>query len=122
MKFFYLFIISNVLTFGFIALLQFAPVPYFFLVLVAMHMGVVLFIFSKRGFKKLGVDVKREYLIQDVLLALYLPILAAKLMAGFGWIVFPSELKTLLVLSLTGISYIVTACNALSLYKKICRA
>ena len=122
MKSFYLFIISNVLTFGFIALLQFTPVPYFFLVLLAMHMGVFLFIASKRGFGKLGIDVKRVYLTQDVLLALYLPILAAKIIAGFGWIVFPPTLKTVLVLSLTVISYIVTACNSVVLYKKIRRA
>jgi hypothetical protein len=103
-------------------MLQFVPSPYFFLVLLAMHMGVFLFIFSKRSFKKLGVDVKREYLIQDILLALYLPILAAKLMAGFGWISFPAEIKTILVLSLTGISYILTACNSVCLYKKLHKA
>ena len=119
MKYFYWFILSNILTFGLIATLQFVDFPWFFLVLVAMHMGVILFILSKRGFKKLALDVKREYLIQDILLALYLPILGAKLMSRFGWIEFPGELKTALVLSLTGISYVITVFTAASLYKKL---
>ena len=119
MKYFYWFILSNFVTFGLIATLQFVDFPWFFLVLVAMHMGVILFIASKRGFKKLELDVKREYLVQDVLLALYLPILAAKLMSRFGWIDFPAGLKTALVLTLTGISYVITVFTAASLYKKL---
>ena len=119
MKYFYWFILSNLLTFGLIATLQFVDFPLFFLVLVALHMGVILFILSKRGFKKLGLDVKREYLVQDVLLALYLPILGAKLMSKFGWIDFPGNIKTALVLTLTGISYVITVFTAASLYKKL---
>ena len=119
MKYFYLFILSNLITFSLIATLQFVDFPFFFLVLVAMHMGVILFILSKRGFKRLELDVKREYLVQDVLLALYLPILGAKLMSRFGWIEFPEGLKTTLVLTLTGISYVITLFTAASLYKKL---
>ena len=119
MKYFYWFVFSNLVTFGLIATLQFVDFPWFFLVLVAMHMGVILFIASKRGFKKLGLDVKREYLVQDVLLALYLPILGAKLMSRFGWIAFPEGLKMALVLTLTGISYVITVFTAASLYKKL---
>ena len=119
MKSFYLFVLSNLVTFTLIATLQFVEFPWFFLVLAAMHMGVFLFIASKRGFKKQGIDVKREYLTQDILLALYLPILGAKLMSRFGWIVFPETLKMILVLSLTGVSYVVTVFSAVSLYKKI---
>ena len=119
MKLFYLFVLSNLVTFGLIATLQFVEFPWFFLVLAAMHMGVFLFIVSKRGFKKKGIDVKREYLVQDLLLATYLPILGAKLMARFGWIVFPETLKMVLVLSLTGISYIITVFTAASLYRKL---
>ena len=117
MKYFYWFLIANFFTFGLIATLQFVEIPYFFLVLLAMHGGVFLFIASKRGFRKLGVDVKRVYLLQDILLALYLPILAAKLMSRFGWINFPADLKMILVLSLTAVSYLITAWNSVRLYR-----
>ena len=119
MKYFYWFILSNLLTLGLIATLQFVDFPLFFLVLVAMHMGVILFILSKRGFKKLALDVKREYLVQDILLALYLPILGAKILSRFGWIEFPGSITTMLVLTLTGISYVITVFTAASLYKKL---
>lgn len=117
MKYFYWFLIANFFTFGLIAALQFVEIPYFFLVLLAMHGGVFLFIASKRGFKKLDVDVKKVYLLQDILLALYLPILAAKLMSRFGWISFPADLKMILVLLLTAVSYLITAWNSVRLYR-----
>ena len=117
LKFFYWFLVANFFTFGLIAALQFVEFPWFFLVLLAMHGGVFLFIASKRGFWKFGIDVKKVYILQDILLALYLPILAAKLMSRFGWIVFPSALKTALVLALTAVAYIITVWNSARLYR-----
>lgn len=114
---FCLFIAAIVTTFGLIAALQFAPLPWFFLVLIAMHGGVVLFIVSKKRFQKAGYDVKRFYSLEYKLLALYLPILACNLLsAGFDILRLDETLKTVLILVITVFSLIVSAINAKKMY------
>lgn len=114
---FYLFIAAIVTTFGLIAALQFASLPWFFLVLIAMHGGVVLFIVSKKRFQKAGYDVKRFYSLEYKLLALYLPILACNLLsAGFDILRLDETLKTVLILVITVFSLIVSAINAKKMY------
>ena len=114
---FCLFIAAIVTTFGLIAALQFAPLPWFFLVLIAMHGGVVLFIVSKKRFQKAGYDVKRFYSLEYKLLALYLPILACNLLsAGFDILRLDETLKTVLILTITVFSLIVSAINAKKMY------
>ncbi|MBQ2862866.1 MAG: hypothetical protein IJE84_01695 [Clostridia bacterium] len=119
MKSFYIFICAVAVTFGFIAMLQFVPFPWFFLALVCMHFGVFLFIFSKKRFVREGYDVSSFYSTEYKLLALYLPILAAKLMSSFGLFYFDSTLKTVLIAIVTVFSVIVSAFNAKKLYNKI---
>lgn len=121
MKNFYLFISAIAVTFGFIALLQFIPFPWFFAALVCMHVGVFLFIFSKKRFKKAGFDVGRYYSVEYKLLALYLPILTAKLLSSFGLFEFNATLKTALIAIVTIFSVIVSIINAKKLYNQIKR-
>ena len=94
MKNFNLFIAAIAMTFSFIAVLQFVEVPWFFLVLLAMHGGVFLFIFSKKRFKAQGYDVARFYTLEYKLLALYLPVLALKVLSSLDVLRFNATLKT----------------------------
>lgn len=120
MKNFYLFIAAIVITFGLIAALQFAELPWFFLVLIAMHGGVALFIVSKKRFLKQGCDVKRFYSLEYKLLALYIPILATNLLsAAFDILHLDDTLKTVLILLITVFSLIVSTINAVKLYKHL---
>lgn len=117
MKHFYLFIAAVVVTFGLIAALQFVEVPWFFLVLLAMHGGVFLFIFSKKRLMAQGYEVARFYSREYVLLALYLPVLAMKVLSSLGVLHFDATLKTVLILGITAFSLIVSAVNAVKMYK-----
>lgn len=105
------------LTFSLIALLQFVEIPWFFLVLLCMHGGVFLFIFSKKRFKKQGYDVARFYSLEYKLLALYLPVLALKVLSSLGVLRFDAMVKTMLILAITVISLIVSVFNARKLYQ-----
>ncbi len=119
MKNFHLFISAIAVTFGFIAALQFIPFPWFFAALVCMHGGVFLFIFSKKKFKKNGLDVSRFYSLEYKLLALYLPILTAKLLSALGLFEFDETLKTVLIAIVTAFSVVVSIINAKKLHNEI---
>ena len=116
-KCFCLFIAAIAVTFSMIALLQFVEGPWFFLVLLAMHGGVFLFIFSKKRFKAQGYDVARFYSLEYKLLALYLPILALKVLSSLEILRFDVTLKTVLILVITAFSLIVSVVNAIKMYK-----
>lgn len=118
-KSFCMFIAAIALTFGFIAMLQFVEVPWFFLVLLAMHGGVFLFIFSKKRFKAQGYDVARFYSLEYKLLALYLPVLALKVLSSLEILRFDGMLKTILILAITLFSLIVSTVNIMKLYKHL---
>ena len=119
MKNFYLFIAAIALTFGFIAMLQFVEVPWFFLVLLAMHGGVFLFIFSKKRFKAQGYDVARFYSLEYRLLALYLPVLVLKVLSSLELLRFDGTLKTVLILTITLLSLIVSTVNVKKMYQHL---
>lgn len=116
MKNFYLFLAAIAVTFGFIAALQFIAFPWFFLALLCMHVGVFLFIFSKKRFQKAGFQVKKFYSLEYKLLALYLPILALKVLSSLEILHFDEMLKTVLILIVTVFSLVVSAVNAKNLY------
>lgn len=117
MKNFYLFIAAIAMTFSFIAVLQFVEVPWFFLVLLAMHGGVFLFIFSKKRFEAQGYDIARFYALEYKLLALYLPVLALKVLSSLNVLRFDAALKTVLILAITVFSLIASVVNAVKMYK-----
>lgn len=118
-KNYYMFIAAIAVTFNLIAALQFVEVPWFFLVLLGMHGGVFLFIFSKKRFKKQGCDVTRFYSLEYKLLALYLPVLALKVLSAFEVLHFNETLKTVLILVITGFSLVVSTVNAIKLKKAL---
>ncbi len=109
---FILFISAVVVTFSLIAALQFTPMPWFFLVLLGMHAGIFLFIFSKKRFRRDGLEAGKYYKREYILLALYLPVLAAKILQSVGLISFDTGIKTVIVLILTGICLALSAVNA----------
>ena len=114
-----LFVAAVVLTFSLIAMLQFVEIPWFFLVLLAMHCGVFLFIFSKRRFKAQGYDVSRFYSFEYKLLALYLPVLALKILSSMNMVPFDATLKTVLILTITLFSVIASVGNAVKMYRHL---
>ena len=117
MKNYSLFLAAIAVTFGFIAALQFIAFPWFFLALLCMHVGVFLFIFSKKRFQKEGFEVKKFYSLEYKLLALYLPILALKVLSSLEVLHFDPTLKTALILIVTVFSLVVSAVNAVKLYR-----
>lgn len=117
MKNYYLFIAAIVLTFGFIAALQFVEVPWFFLVLLAMHGGVFLFIISKKRFMAQGYEIARFYTLEYKLLALYLPVLALKVLSSLNILRFDASLKTVLILAITAFSMIASVVNAVKMHR-----
>lgn len=117
MKNFKIFIAAIVVTFGFIAALQFISMPWFFAALLAMHFGVFLFIFSKKRFLREGYDVKGFYTLEYRLLALYLPILALKVLSSIGIFHFGTKLKLVLILAVTLFSLVVSSINAVKFHR-----
>ncbi len=116
---FILFLSAIVITFCLIAALQFTPMPWFFLVLLGMHVGIFLFILSKRRFHRAGVAVGKYYKREYLLLALYLPILLAKILQSLELIQLDAGIKTLIVLILTIVCMLLSAVNALSFRRTV---
>ncbi len=116
---FILFLTAIAVTFSLIATLQFTPMPWFFLVLLCMHIGVFLFIFSKRRFRRAGCEVGAYYKREYLLLALYLPVLLAKILQSTGLISLDAQLKTVIVLALTGLSLVLSTINAVFLFRDV---
>ena len=116
-----LFLLAILFTFGFICLLQFVSFPLFFLVLLLMHGGVVLFIVSKKLFKKAGAATFPYYKREYILLALYLPILLYKILGNFGLYTVNIPVKSIVSLCLTGVCLVVSGLNAYAFYKGLSR-
>lgn len=114
-----LFALGAALTFGFITLLQFAPMPWFFVALVAMHGGIALFIVSKRMFKRRSYIVARYYRLEYIMLLPYLPIMAYAFASKAGIVpVFDTE-KSLFTIAYTLACFIVTLWNFQRMRKDI---
>lgn len=77
---FLLFVSGQAITLTFITLLQMTPLWLFIPLLIAMHMGIALFIISKKRFLSDKRDVKPYYKRIYLLLVLYLPVLSYKLL------------------------------------------
>lgn len=115
-----LFLLAVIITFSCICLLQFIEFPVFIVVLVSMHVGIALFIISKKIFtKKLGLNVKKFYIREYLLLALYIPVLIYKLLSKTGWYQVNVPVKTVVSLVITAFSVIISVINGVKLYKFI---
>jgi len=114
---YYLFITAEVMTFTFITTLQFTEYPVFLIMLIFMHMGIALFVISKKRFLKEGISVKSFYRFEYGLLAAYLPILAYTLLSYLFHYEVNEPLKVIIALILTMLCIILSIVNALKLYK-----
>lgn len=112
-----LFAIAAVLTFGFITLLQFVPVPWFFLALILMHVGILAFIVSKRLLRKTGFNTRTYFKRQYLLLLPYLAVMVYTFACRFGLLVMVSEAKIVFTLVYTGVCLVFTVWNFLSMKK-----
>ncbi|MBP3437054.1 MAG: hypothetical protein J6K61_03990 [Clostridia bacterium] len=116
---FTLFLLAILVTFSMLALLQLVSSLLFVIVLLLMHGGVVLFIVSKKRFQRASVAVKPFYKREYIMLALYLPILAYKILGKLGLYTVNECLKMWVVLVLTGLCLVGSAINALYLFRHL---
>lgn len=112
-----LFALAALFTFGFITLLQFAPMPWFFLVLVAMHGGIALFIISKRMFRSQDITVSRFYRTQYLLLIPYLLVMFYTFASKADLVPLFTDEKTIFVLFYSALCGFVTVWNYLRMKK-----
>ena len=118
-KNFILFIVALTIIFGFITTLQMVKGVLFFGALVLMHCGVILYIYTKKQFKKNQIVIKKHYTIENILMALYLPVLAAKFLSNFGVITIDNDIKRTIVFCITGVAVVVSIVNCVLMYKSI---
>lgn len=114
-----LFALAALLTFGFITLLQFIAVPWFFLVLIAMHGGIALFIVSKRRFKKTGFSVSRYYKTQYIMLIPYLLIMFYAFATRAGIVPAYDDAKMAVTLAYSAFCAVLTVWNFLRMKKDL---
>jgi len=80
-NYFSFFLLGQFITFLFIILLQLLSRNLFIILLIAMHLGIVLIILSKKGFLKQGLEVKPFYMRLYLLLTPFLPMVVYKLLS-----------------------------------------
>ena len=107
----FLFVCAGFVTFSFITLLQFIPLPWFFIALVAMHGGIALFIISKRMFKKSGFAVSRYYKTQYLMLIPYLLIMLYVFASKAELIPYFEDLKIMITLGYSVVCVALTMWN-----------
>lgn len=93
--------------------------PWFFLVLIAMHGGIALFIISKRSFKKQELDVSRFYKTQYIMLVPYLLVMFYTFAAKAGIVPLFADEKTIITLIYSTFCAIVTVWNYLRMKKSL---
>ena len=111
-----LFVLANLVTFTFIALLQVAEGRLFFLFLVAMHAGIVLFIVNKKRFTAHDPSVKQFYDRVYLYLALYIPLMLYKLVGRPFPGLYDQTLASLAMTCVIGISVAGSITNAVRFY------
>lgn len=113
-----LFIHGELMVFGFILLLQFVPAHEhlvgFIFTLIAMHLGIVSFILSKKLFKT-DLKLTKYYVIEYIMLGCYLPLL---FMAIFK-VPIEANLKLWIVVGITIVVTIISTINDYFFIKKI---
>lgn len=114
-----LFVVAALFTFGFITLLQFTPVPWFFLVLVLMHAGIFSFILSKRLLKNTGFNTRTYFRRQYLLLLPYVAIMLYTFACRFGLLVMFADAKMVFTVAFTAVCIVFTVWNFLSMKKDL---
>ena len=112
-----LFVMGEIVTFGFICLLQFVTASEnlagFICIVLAMHVGIICFILSKKVFKTTG-KIRKHYYVEYIMLAFYIPFIVL----AIAKVPIDRILKLSLIFSLTGICVIISAVNDYMLAKK----
>ena len=116
----HLFMTGEIVALGFICLLQFfSPREHlaaFILSLLGMHLGILCFILSKKLFPtSADVKLKANYILEYILLAPYLGLMAAAI-AGVSW---NQRVKYGVVFGYTGIVALISFFNTLLFRKKL---
>ncbi len=107
-----LFILAHILSFPFIALLKIVPAWLFIPCLVAMHIGIALFLLSKRNFEASEIDIRLHLKTVYILLALYLPLLLYRLMSA----IFPYDVQpTYLAITTAVLTLFITIVSVLNI-------
>ncbi len=75
---------AQLLTFGCLSLLQVAPDRFFLLLLLAMHVGILIFVQLKRGLAGKRPEIARIGRATYLMMGLYTPLLIYKLMDRLG--------------------------------------
>jgi hypothetical protein len=113
---FLLFLLAQVFTFTFITLLQFTDFPLFVVMLLLMHVGIALFIISKKRFIKSNRAIKQYYTNVYLLLSLYLPILIYKLLSYLFFYDINVALKTTFTIVITICASIYSIYNSILMH------
>ena len=75
---------AGMVTFGCSTAMQFLEKPWFFVVLVAMHGGIALFVASKRTLRARGFELKRYFMMEYAMLLPFLGIMFYTLISKTG--------------------------------------
>ena len=115
-----LFILGEIITFGFICLLQFVSVKEnlvgFIFTLLAMHCGIVCFILSKKIFKT-KTKIRVHYYVEYLMLVFYVPFVIIAIF--FKQVQIDRTLKLSLILGYTGAAVLASVMNDVFLVKKL---
>lgn len=115
-----LFILGEIITFGFICLLQFVSVKEnlvgFIFTLLAMHCGIVCFILSKKIFKTKA-KIRVHYYVEYLMLVFYVPFVIIAIF--FKQVQIDRTLKLSLILGYTGAAVLASVMNDVFLVKKL---
>ncbi|GEM_PF-1511876 len=114
-----LFVFGQFTAFFFITLLQVSPIRLFVPLLILMHVGIALFIISRKRFLEDKRDVIFHFRIVYGLLALYLPLLVFKLLERFSGARIEESLIAVAAYSLAGICLVVASLNALRMVRTL---
>ncbi len=113
-----LFVMGEIITFGFICLLQFVSASEnlagFICTLLAMHVGIVCFILSKKLFKT-KVKIRKHYYVEYIMLVFYIPFIVL----AIAKVPIDRTVKLPIIFSLTGVCVIISAINDYMLAKKL---
>ena len=116
---FALFVTALVVTFGCITAVSLTRPPLMFVLLVAMHGGIALFVVSKRRFRRAGADVAGVYAREYVMLVPYLLVMAYSFALRAGVVPDLGLIKNVGVLTWTALAAVLSVNNAQQLRRLV---
>ena len=114
-----IFLLAQIITYIFITFLQQVQGVTFFLFLVFMHGGILLFIISKKMFQQLGVEAKPFYQRSYLLLSFYLPLMLYQLASYIFAYRVDNEAKWWITIGLTSVAVGVSTIQNIQFYQAL---